>query len=282
MKSTQLHLRATPISFMLLVATLALLPITAFGDETAGKSWPANQRVSFDQIDHETLNQLLKRYVDANGMVNYRGWHSNADDRAALKNYLSELGKADSTKAATKSAKLAYWINAYNALTIEGILRVYPTTSIRNHTAKVFGYNIWKNLKLTSGDQQVSLDHIEHEILRKMTEPRIHFAIVCASIGCPRLLNEAYTADKLEQQLTTNTQDFFSRSQNLQMDVANKKLLLSSIISWFGTDFGKTQAEQLTYLAPYFPEAEKKFAAAGGYRVAFLDYNWDLNTQPDK
>ncbi|MFT7633008.1 MAG: hypothetical protein ACI87E_004063 [Mariniblastus sp.] len=263
---------------------LALFTLIAVGqwasaDEHVGKKWPAAQRVAFDQIDHRTFDQLLKKYVDANGMVDYQAWHASAADRASLTQYLHELGKADADKQATQPAKLAYWINAYNALTIEGILRVYPTTSIRNHTAKVFGYNIWKNLKLISGAQEITLDHIEHKILRPLGEPRIHFAIVCASIGCPRLLNEAYAADRLEQQLVTNTTDFFSRSQNLRVDAANKKLHLSSIISWFGADFGKDQSAQLTYLARYFPVSAQKFAAAGGYRVAFQTYDWNLNAQ---
>ena len=247
------------------------------GEEKAGKSWPAAQRVSYGEIDHGNYHQLLQKYVDANGAVNYKAWHGNQADRTALQNYLAELGKADQSRQSTKPDQLAYWINAYNALTIEGILRVYPTTTIRNHTPKLAGYNIWKDLKLTSGDQTVSLNHIEHEILRKMGEPRIHFAIVCASISCPRLLNEAYLGNSLEQQLTTNTRDFFSRNQNLRVDAAGKTLHLSAIISWFGSDFGKTQLDQLKMLAPYFPQEAKTLLAAGGYRIKFLDYDWNLN-----
>jgi len=281
MKKT-FRIRLLCLAAVFFASPFGLPPSPVQADETAGQAWPADQRVSYGDIDHRSFDQLLQKHVNENGLVDYTAWHASKADRTTLKNYLAHLGKADDSKPATKSAKLAYWINSYNALTIEGILRVYPTTSIRNHTAKVFGYNIWKDLKLTSGDQQVSLEHIEHEILRKMNEPRIHFAIVCASIGCPRLRNEAYTKENLEQQLVANTQDFFSRQQNLQVDAANKKLLLSSIISWFGSDFGNKQADQLTYLAPYFPESAKKFAAAGGYRVDFLSYNWDLNEQPQK
>lgn len=263
----------TPILLCLLVCSFAQ------ADETAGKSWPPAQRVSYDQIDHSVFNQLLKNYVDQNGMVNYEAWLANESDRKSLSLYLEALGKADESKKYTKSAKIAYWINAYNALTIEGILRVYPTTSIRKHTAKVFGYNIWEDLKLTSGNQLVSLDDIEHRILRLQGEPRIHFAIVCASNGCPRLLSEAYTATKLEQQLRTNTSDFFSRNQNLLVDKENKKLKLSQIMSWFGTDFGKTQVDQLKQIAPYFPAEAKTFVKAGGYTIEFLKYDWQLNSQ---
>ena len=252
---------------------------SATAEELAGKKWPAGKQVSIDKIDHQSFDTLLQKYVDENGMVNYRSWRGNKTDRTALKTYLENLSRANPKLTAKKKAKLAYWINAYNALTIEGILRVYPTSSIRNHTAKLFGYNIWKNLYLYSGNTRITLDEIEHKVLRTMGEPRIHFAIVCASIGCPRLLDEAYTADKLEDQLATNSKDFFSRSQNLQVDRENSKLNLSSIMSWFGSDFGSSSANQIQAISPYFPDDAKAFVRKGGYRIGYLDYNWDLNEQ---
>ena len=250
----------------------------SFAQERAGQTWPAAQRVSYDQIDHAAYDQLLQTYVDDNGLVNYKAWQANAADRQALQNYLNQLSRADNSIRSTKNGKLAYWINAYNALTIEGILRVYPTTSIRNHTPKI-GYNIWDNLKLTSGDELVSLNHIEHEILRKMSEPRIHFAIVCASIGCPRLLNQAYTGEQLEEQLAGIATDFFSRAGNLTVDAGNKTLRFSKILSWFGSDFGQTQTDQLRAVYNYLPQEAQAVLSAGGYRVDFLEYNWNLNTQ---
>jgi biopolymer transport protein ExbD len=264
---------------------LATLFVTVFwanqllADEYAGKQWPASQQVSIDKINHEPYNALLQKYVDTDGLVNYKAWQKNQFDREALKSYLESLSRANPNLKADKKAKLAYWINAYNALTIEGILRVYPTTSIRNHTAKLFGYNIWKNLYLYSGDSKITLDSIEHKVLRTMNEPRIHFAIVCASIGCPRLLNQAYTAEKLEDQLVTNSTDFFSRSQNLQIDNKNATLKLSSIMSWFGSDFGESTSEQIKKVAKYFPEDAKSLIRKGGYSVGYLSYDWDLNSQ---
>jgi hypothetical protein len=269
----------------ILVASLMLFTVasafssTAIADEFAGKKLPASQLVSIDKIDHSPFDTLLKKYVDENGLVNYSAWHGNQQDRAALKTYLETLSSANLKLAAKKSAQLAYWINAYNALTIEGILRVYPTTSIRKHTAKLIGYNIWKDLWLYTGDTKYSLDGIEHQILRKMDEPRIHFAIVCASIGCPRLLNEAYMADKLDQQLTDNAKDFFSRSQNLQIDTRNSQLKLSAIMNWFGSDFGDTTPQQLQRISPWLPENAKSFVDRGGFSVTYLDYDWNLNTQ---
>ena len=164
------------------------------GDVIVGSHVPAAERVSLDRIQHAEWDGLLKKYVNSSGLVDYNSWKSSHADIVALEHYLSHLSRSNGQ--GTKDQQLAFWINAYNAVTVKGILREYPTSSIRNHTAKFVGYNIWKNLKLQVGDQQVSLDGMEHQILRKMGEPRIHFAIVCASIGCPRLLNEAYVAER--------------------------------------------------------------------------------------
>jgi hypothetical protein len=275
-----LHLSQLHLYQLLQAALLTILLLApANADELAGKQWPANQQVSIEDISHESFDALLQKYVNENGMVDYRAWHKNQTDRDTLKSYLENLSKANPNAKAADAAKLAFWINAYNALTIEGILRVYPTTSIRNHTAKLFGYNIWKNLHLYSGNSRINLDDIEHKVLRKMNEPRIHFAIVCASIGCPRLLNKAYTADQLENQLVTNTTDFFSRSQNLQVDVKNSKLNLSEIMNWFGSDFGDSTTKQIKTIAPYFPENTKTLVSKGKFSVGYLDYNWQLNAQ---
>jgi hypothetical protein len=268
-----------PISTVLTAFLTLLLFSSANADEFAGKQWPAKQQVSIDNINHESWNSLLQKYVNDDGMVNYQAWQANKQDRKSLQSYLEQLSKANPTAKAEEKAKLAYWINAYNALTVEGILRVYPTSSIRNHTAKFLGYNIWKNLYLYSGSDKINLDSIEHKVLRKMNEPRIHFAIVCASIGCPRLLNEAYKAEELENQLVTNSTDFFSRSQNLQIDTQKKTVKLSSIMSWFGSDFGDSTSKQIAAISPYFPESAKKFVTEKRFSVSYLDYNWNINEQ---
>lgn len=246
-------------------------------DRFVGRPTPADQRVSFDQIDHSAWDQLLKQYVDDNGRVDYRGWKASPQAVASLKAYLGRLSTGDRARPASNEATLAYWINAYNAVTVQGILDEYPTTSIRNHTAKLWGYNIWKNLKLHTGGETINLDSIEHQVLRKMKEPRIHFAIVCASIGCPRLLNQAYAADRLEEQLATNSRDFFSRSQNFQ--VSGNRVKLSAILDWFGEDFGPNQQAQLRAIAPYAPASAQTLLHSGNARVSYLTYDWGINEQ---
>jgi len=144
----------------------------AGGAATLGVSVPAGQQLSFDQINHAPWDALLRKYCDAQGFVNYQAWQRSNQDQQALDNYLSQLSRAAANRPAAPAAKLAFWINAYNAVTIKGILREYPTTSIRNHTAKVFGYNIWDDLLLQVGNRTYSLNQMEHEVLRKMGEPR--------------------------------------------------------------------------------------------------------------
>lgn len=250
------------------------------GTEAHAATSGGNAPASLDTVDHSTWDRLLRTYVDEDGMVDYAAWKASEADRAALSEYLATLSGANPTAQTSKAGKLAFWINAYNALTIHGILQEYPTSSIRNHTAKLVGYNIWDDLLLPVGDQEYSLNEIEHEILRKLGEPRIHFAIVCASVGCPRLLNRAYTPAKLEEQLAMNTRDFFSRNQNFQIDVANRRVRVSAILDWFGEDFGPSPRKGLAGLAPYLPEAStRELVASEDFAVTFLDYDWSLNEQ---
>lgn len=285
---TTVRRNSTPrklVAILLIAAGIAavgfmfVLPNADNPTNMLGNSRSAANRVSIDDIDHSLLDDLLAKYVDEDGLVNYSAWKSSAADRRALLRYFDELSRADTEKPARREAKLAFWINAYNAVTLEGILRAYPTTSIRNHTSKLGGYNVWHDLQLRVGAASHSLDQMEHQILRKMGEPRIHFAIVCASIGCPRLLNRAYTADELEEQLELNTRDFFSRSNNARVDRDENVVYLSSILDWFGEDFGNTQQERLQFLLPYLPDDIAAVAQKPNVTIEYLDYNWDLNAQ---
>lgn len=247
---------------------------------TVGRTVPAREQVSMDQISHASWNSLLGRYVDEAGFVNYSAWKASASDDKLLDQYLNELSRASTTARSSREAQLAFWINAYNAVTVKGILREYPTTSIRNHTAKVIGYNIWEDLLLTVGETPYSLSQIEHKALRPMGEPRIHFTIVCASRGCPRLLNEAYAAQTLEEQLDRNARDFFAKSSNFQYDTRARTIKVSAILEWFAKDFGADTSAQLKRIERYLPDqGAKDLVDSGTARVSYLDYDWSLNDQ---
>ena len=246
---------------------------------TVGTQVGAAQRISAERIDHKPWDVLLKKYVNDSGMVDYRAWKANAADMNLLNQYLLHLSSASFSGQTSEPVKLAYWINAYNVVTVYGILKEYPTTSIRNHTAKVFGYNIWQDLHLLVEGNPYSLDQMEHEVLRPLGEPRIHFAIVCASIGCPRLLNEAYLPERIDDQLTINAKAFFTDPTKFRSDVARNSIELSPILDWYGGDFGKSMPEKLRRLAPYLPEGAQQLAQNGKASVSFLGYDWNLNDQ---
>lgn len=259
-------------------ASLLPAPCVAGPVVTLGAKVPANRRITADSIDHSAWDTLLKRYVDAKGMVDYGAWKGSVADQQALDGYLAHLSQASVSQKSSRQAQLAYWINAYNAVTVKGILREYPTSSIRNHTAKLVGYNIWKDLQLVVEGKNHSLEQIEHEILRKMGEPRIHFAIVCASIGCPRLLNEAYVAERLEEQLSANARAFFADPTKFQYNAGRRTIAVSPILKWFAEDFGPSQADQLHRIAPYLPDAaSRQLTESGVAHLSYLDYDWGLN-----
>ena len=268
-------------TFTMAVALTGLASLANAGQKvTVGRAVPAQQQVSMDRIDHAAWNQLLQNFVNEQGEVDYRSWHASTAARESLDSYLNTLSTASTSVPAARESQFAFWINAYNAVTIKGILREYPTTSIRNHTAKLVGYNIWKDLLLNVGDTQISLNDMENEVLRKMGDPRIHFAIVCASHSCPRLLNQAYTGQELENQLLINTKQFFANPENFQYDVNQRQFRISSILDWFKTDFGSDQAAQLRTIARYLPtQAAYDAAVADSVRVSYLDYDWSLNEQ---
>lgn len=274
-----MNVKLVVIGMLGVAFVVAMVSRMATGQKTTlGQNVSAADQVSMDHVDHGAWNRLLQTHVNEQGQVSYRTWQASDRDTRALDEYLSTLSRASRTVPASREAQVAFWINAYNAVTIKGILREYPTSSIRNHTAKLVGYNIWKDLLLLVGNQGISLDEIEHQVLRKFGEPRIHFAIVCASHSCPRLLNQAYTAANLEDQLTTNSRAFFANPENFQFDVSTGQMKLSSILKWFGEDFGQDQATRLSTIAAWLPDrAAQDAASANSVRISWLKYDWSLN-----
>lgn len=244
-----------------------------------GRKRPSAERVACDTVSHQPWDDLLRRFVDANGNVDYTAWKNSADNLRQLDDYLDSLSRLDQPRSGSQSQRLAFWINAYNAVTVRGILREYPTSSIQNHVAHVWGYNIWRDLRLIVGDTSFSLGEIEHAVLRPLNEPRIHFAIVCASRGCPRLLDEAYTAERLDEQLHRNTLAFFADPTKCSTDSTRHELRLSPILSWYAADFGSLTPAVLQRIADWLPADAKSLARSNNVRVVYLDYDWTLNDQ---
>ncbi|MTI19476.1 DUF547 domain-containing protein, partial [Fulvivirga sp. RKSG066] len=186
---------------------------------------------------HEIWNELTKKHVKANGMVDYKGF---INDRKKLEAYLDLLSNnAPDKDKWSENEQLAYWINAYNAFTIKLIIDNYPLESIQDlhPTLKIPGVNtVWHKKFFKIGGEEASLDEIEHDILRKeFEEPRIHFAINCASFSCPPLRAEAYMADKLDKQLDEMATQFINDDKRNKITPDNPEV--SKIFSWFTKDF---------------------------------------------
>ena len=181
--------------------------------------------------DHRQWTDVLQEYVLENGAVDYKGLQNN---KSGLESYLKLLSANAPNDEWSIDAKKAYWINAYNAFTIQLILKNYPLKSIKD-LKRPWGLSF---IKIDGG--KIALNTIEHEILRPMGDPRIHFAIVCASQSCPKLLNHAYEPSTLEDQLKNVTTVFIN--DPLKNNINKSSVKISKIFKWFKTDFPKREA----------------------------------------
>lgn len=224
-------------------------------------------------VSHMAFDTLLKKYVDEKGMVNYRGFKN---DRKPFEEYITQLKQnPPNDENWSKNEQLAYWINAYNAFTVQLILENYPLETIKDIGSKIqvpFINTPWDIKFIRIGGESYDLNNIEHNILRKnFNEPRIHFAIVCASLSCPTLRREAYKAEILEQQLSSQAKLFLVDQTKNQ--IGKNDIKISKIFSWFKADFTK-KGSLIDFLNHYSP-VEIDFKA----KISHMDYDWSLNEQ---
>lgn len=221
-------------------------------------------------ISHEIFDGLLKKYVNAQGNVDYAGMKK---DQKTLNSYLDLLSKNEPNSNWSREEQIAYWINAYNAFTISLVVKHYPVASIKDIKRGIsFINSVWDIKFIKIGKETYDLNNIEHSILRKkFNEPRIHFAINCASYSCPRLSSEAYTASKLDAQLSTAARGFLS--DKTKNDIQQDHLMISKIFDWFAGDF-KKKGSLIDFLNQYAPIKINSSA-----KIDFYDYNWALNKQ---
>lgn len=215
---------------------------------------------SSKKFNHMGWTNLLQKHVTNQGLVDYKGFKTN---KKSLQDYLTTLNNHLPVATSTKEYTLAFWINAYNAMTVDLIIRNYPLKSIKDIK------NPWEQHLWKLGGKWYSLNEIEHQILRKMKEPRIHFAIVCASYSCPKLLNEAYSASALEPQLNKATKGFLLDKE--RNNISQNKIEVSKIFKWFAKDF-KSEDTLIDFLNKYSEINISKSA-----KKSYKDYNWNLN-----
>jgi Protein of unknown function, DUF547 len=210
-------------------------------------------------VAHADFDVLMKKHVSASGKVNYKGFNA---DKAALETYIAWLSENVPTAQTVKNEKLAYWINAYNALTIKLILDNYPLPKITN----LDGGKTWDVKRFTLGGKKYSLNDIENTIVRPMGEPRIHFALNCAAKSCPPLFNEAFVADKLTAQLEARTRKFINDPKyNV---IKGSDIKISNIFNWYGKDFDNV----VNFINRYAAVKLKS-----DVKIGFGEYDWNLN-----
>ncbi len=248
------------------------------------------------EISYKQFQSILDQYVDDFGMVNYLQLSQKRIDRDEFARALRDLSE-DAFMTWSDEDKIAFWVNAYNALTLKVIIdhlfkksssarpRIKKITSIRQIPG------VWNKIKFDVMQRKLTLDNIEHEILRKeFREPRIHFALNCASKGCPVLKQEPYEGDKLNLQLESQAKLFLSNRQNFYIDKKKRKVYLSSILKWYGNDFiddytpksgfankNKKERAVLHFISLHLNDEDRRFLEEGNFGVKFLKYDWSLN-----
>jgi Protein of unknown function, DUF547 len=211
--------------------------------------------------DYKNYATFLKKYVSNSGNVNYDKIKPNKAELDAIADQLSENRPTDKW---SKNEKMAYYINIYNVYTIKSIVDNYPVKSIKDIS------NVWDKKIIPQGKILYSLSDIENKILRKMGDPRIHFAINCASFSCPKMDNEVYTADKLDKQLEVGAKEFINDKNKNQ--ITTSEIKLSNIFDWYSGDFKEDSGSVIEFLNKYSKTTIDKKA-----KIKFLDYNWSLN-----
>ncbi len=241
-------------------------------------------------------SKVLVSFVDSQGRVDYAGLQSN---RHTLDGFIRDLGNVPVASWNT-TAQIAFWINAYNALTLRVIVDHYPIRSSfltslaypQNSIRQIDG--AWDEIRFRVAGLELTLDEIEHSILRnQFTEPRIHVALVCAAQGCPVLRREAYSGGILEKQLQDQAARFVGDLSKVRVDSDRGLVFLSSILHWFGQDFekkytpsaqvfpGRSSAQRavLNFISPFLTEKDQNYLCSAAFRIRYLSYDWTLNQQ---
>lgn len=236
---------------------------------------------SFDQ-KHTLWDELVQAHVRDKGSFSQVDYKAIIAEKAKLNRYLnsiSNIPRADFNRW-SRDQRLAFLINAYNAFTVKLIVDHYPVKSIKD-IGSLFT-NSWKKKFFKLFGQQTHLDYIEHDLIRgnsEFSEPRIHFAVVCASIGCPKLPAKAFTANNLETLLESGTIAFLSDTSRNRYVANKRKLQLSKIFDWYGKDFVPKYGSVQSFVAKYVTQdpAEQALITNKKVSLGFLDYDWSLN-----
>ena len=224
-----------------------------------------------ERFDHSAWSAILQRYVDDDGRVAYRDLAAN--DAAALDAYLAALATADPASW-PRDEQLAFWINAYNAVIFRAVLDGHSAESL-------FGrYRMfWRYRRVVAGAERTP-DDIENRIVRPMGESRIHFALVCASASCPKLMRRAWQAATLDADLDAAARRFVNDPLRNRIVPGREDVELSAIFDWYDEDFGGSDDALRAYVARFADEPARLYLTQRRPEIDFLDYDWTMNAQP--
>ncbi len=280
-------LRPFRFSFFIGCSLVVLVSTSVFSSES-----------KTDAIDYTNYQSVLKTYVSSEGRVDYAGLKKNAEQLDAS---LSSIGSLEPAtyESWPEADRIAFLINAYNAYTLKAIINHYPIQSTflgrlrfpANSIRQISG--VWDKLQWNLMGEMVTIDGIEHGTLRKdFNEPRIHFAVNCASMGCPVLLNQPYVGERLDKQLDAQVTRFLKRPLDFHHDANSGAVKLSMILSWYAGDFvqfadkfnhfdylGREQRGVMNFLYPYLSESQQTAMKEKRISISYLDYDWSLNEQ---
>lgn len=266
------------------VAVAAASPNPTGGGETPGRDGEdpgrGDQAVAgASEALYDPWARVLTEYVDEEGLVDYAGLA--ADGRDDLEAFMRTIGSTDPSRF-SEAEQIAFWINAYNATTIYQVVQRYPLESVRD-VGTLFGLvgGFFKQ-KYRVANEERSVDNIEHDILRPTyNDARIHWTLVCASFGCPRLLRRPYTAADLDPLLTEVSFEFMASPRALHIDDDDDTLWVTSYFDWYGDDFEAAAGDIVDYILRYAPEDKATWIREhrDTMRVRFMDYDWTLNDQ---
>ena len=215
------------------------------------------------KVDHKIWNELLTKHVGRNGVVNYLGFKG---EKQKLISYINILQSNHPSSTWPKNEAKAYWINAYNAFTVKLILENYPIESIM----KINNGKAWDIKFIKIGKNTYSLNNIEHDILRpKYKDARIHFAVNCASVSCPKLSNKAFNSSSLEKHLNDMTMAFLNDASKNK--ITAKEVKISKLFEWYESDF-KMNGSVIDFINKY-----SKVQAEPDAKISYQEYNWNLN-----
>jgi hypothetical protein len=226
--------------------------------------------------DTAAWDSILKKFVLENGTVRYAALKQDA---AALNRFVAQVGEVSPHSHAsifpTREARLAYWLNAYNALVFSAIVNDYPDQRDRLNSAwgKI---TFFYRLKFRVGGKLRSLDDIEKNTIRgEFKDARVHFAIFSGSAACPWLSRDAYTGGNVEAMLQRESLRYMAQQRNIKPDKSKRELTASEIFKWMREDFGKTDEEVIRFIGKF--RADAADFTGGGWKLKYFPYDWSLN-----